>query len=559
MERDVRGKGGTHSKHFTKPTSNQDCDWSGDHLLHSQATDHAVGKITYDSAVACKLAHEHCRQPSFMFAITGKNDKSTSRVDKERDGDGAGTAGIISPGERRQLFDGGSSSIHHPLTPLPDEGDYAKYTLSSGNQYRRPPVNTGDAETHLPMPPNISRKDGSFRHAVNRDRGVDVVRLCMDRMLPPPPPQQPPPQSQQRPPQQRPPSPQQPPPPPPQPDKCGLSARRERLQAMAVAHRSRCDGAGCGSQHVLPKAVPGEEVHGDSVDTLSSTAALSGLSDPSRQSADHSSFTESDLSLSSVIGHASRADVVHGGKEGFIHRVPAGSHLPPGTPPPEYHISHDSMASRISRPYPTSKLDVSKAMQCGVNGDQAEPGKKLDGKKLNKRSKKEKKLEKEMSTTTDRQLKSMLASDTNVLSDEGQAGSRVKYIDRGMVESILSHQGVHRHTKQPKLGDCVEVDSVMCRLLSDHLHSSSNSRAIDSISVGSHKDSGYGSSDRNSSSSTGSGTVDPYTQYFLTKSMVVPRSFTLPVSVHTLFDLLPVVLSLSVLSSMSAKVERSLF
>ncbi|GFN82038.1 inactive ubiquitin carboxyl-terminal hydrolase 54 [Plakobranchus ocellatus] len=117
---------------------------------------------------------------------------------------------------------------------------------------------------------------------------------------------------------------------------------------------------------------------------------------------------------------------------------------------------------------------------------------------------------------------------------------KLVYIDRRMVESILKHQGLQRQPSTNSNGSSssgisgisnstVESDSIMGRLLAAKLGEAATGNqtgdgSFDNVSIGSHKDSGYGGSDRNSSSSTGSGTIDPYTQYFISKSMVVPRN-----------------------------------
>lgn len=158
-------------------------------------------------------------------------------------------------------------------------------------------------------------------------------------------------------------------------------------------------------------------------------------------------------------------------------------------------------------------------------------------KKAKKDPKEKKSGEKDASKKSDRKKPSSKldstskrrGSDSDVIEEDMSS-----YIDRQKVESVLKqqglkHQGVHRTNSScsNNSSSSLESDSLMGRLLATKAAESS----FDSISLGSHKDSGYGSSDRNSSSSTGSGTIDPYAQYFISKSMVIPRSVNTQVSI----------------------------
>ncbi|XP_050391951.1 uncharacterized protein LOC126810756 isoform X1 [Patella vulgata] len=101
---------------------------------------------------------------------------------------------------------------------------------------------------------------------------------------------------------------------------------------------------------------------------------------------------------------------------------------------------------------------------------------------------------------------------------------KIVYIDRKMVANILDQQ---RHSTPHSNGSVNGTDDT---LMSKLLNSKGLSVEIpyDNVSLGSHKDSGYGSSDRNSSSSTGSVTMDPYNQFFLTRGMIVPTPTPAP-------------------------------
>ncbi|KAL5017834.1 hypothetical protein ScPMuIL_003556 [Solemya velum] len=113
---------------------------------------------------------------------------------------------------------------------------------------------------------------------------------------------------------------------------------------------------------------------------------------------------------------------------------------------------------------------------------------------------------------------------------EGFVDDAVVYIDRKMVETILNHQKVHRQVS-------VTSHTSNSSIESDTIKDRKNDRLtveipFDTISLESQKDSGYGSSDRNSSSSAGSITMDPYTQYFVSRSMIPPKTIKPPTQLY---------------------------
>ncbi|XP_071105678.1 uncharacterized protein [Haliotis cracherodii] len=118
----------------------------------------------------------------------------------------------------------------------------------------------------------------------------------------------------------------------------------------------------------------------------------------------------------------------------------------------------------------------------------------------------------------------------------------IMYIERSMVENILKHQGVQRQGSSVSnasytSGSSIESDSMMGRLLASRNGEGKKALSVeipfDNVSIGSYKDSGYGSSDRNSSSSTGSETVNPYSVYFLSRGMIVPNTIN---NHHPMYD-----------------------
>ena len=461
-----------------------------------------------------RLSREHSRQPSFLFAITGKTDKG-------KGGEGV-DGGIVlqHPNARRQLLDGGASSGRLE-TMTESAADYADYTLSSGDQYRRPSLNGADSKQQLPMPPNMARnsdtqrKDSISKRGASKDKGgADIVRYQMD------------------------------------PNRVGshpseynlnqsydpsLSQKGEKMghlkTSVHLSHQrslssSREDESGDmlnSTQHVVVKPKPTGHGNYDTVDGVAHTPVQSGLATlPRQKGQNHGSD-----SVPHQRSGSTHQEVAQLTRKTNRQCTAVDPPLPPGTPPPEYKPAdlsqpHSRQASMSSE---ASSMKTSASMG---HIDQATSSKKLDGEKVKKKVKKEKK-EKDPSKKSDKKkskseptLKKS-ESESDLLADKSN-----KYIDRRMVENILKHQGVHRQNSSCSNNSVssVESDSLMGKLLASKAASGNLTVEIpfDNMSLGSQKDSGYGSSDRNSSSSTGSGTVDPYTQYFISKSMVVPRS-----------------------------------
>lgn len=108
------------------------------------------------------------------------------------------------------------------------------------------------------------------------------------------------------------------------------------------------------------------------------------------------------------------------------------------------------------------------------------------------------------------------------------------YISRNMVEKILSKQRLTRQASSASSmsvrsntsSSSMDSDISLQKTLKSKGGKDSLSVEIpyDSLSLESQKDSGYGSSDRNSSSSTGSVTMDPFAQYFISRSMIPPKT-----------------------------------
>lgn len=186
---------------------------------------------------------------------------------------------------------------------------------------------------------------------------------------------------------------------------------------------------------------------------------------------------------------------------------------------------------------PSHNRQQSTTSQDTLTDKPKEPKSKSKRKEKDERKKKEGKPEKDEKKSKSKKDKSVKASSSDKPppgpdlkgqgkgnKDEGFSEDKY-YIDRRMVESVLSFQKLQRS------GSCVsqastsslESDGYRGKIVTPKDNLSSDI-PFDSASLDSHKDSGYGSSDRNSSSSTGSITMNPYEQYFLSRNMIPPKS-----------------------------------
>ncbi|KAK7500923.1 hypothetical protein BaRGS_00007803 [Batillaria attramentaria] len=429
-----------------------------------------------------RMSREHSRQPSFLIAVTGKTDKNKLGEGGEN---GAHLPGGASPfsgqhvngreqklGLSRQLMDGGAPNGRLETMP---EDDYADYTLSSGDQYRRPSLNGFEA-AQLPIPPNMGRypdtqRKESFKRGNAKDGkgGADIVRYQVDPNRAPDfnshgdgySPKKNGGNGQGN---------------VPAHPRQGLlsSARDEDIMVGSSDHSSS-------GQHVVVKPKPTGHGHHDVADGSTHTPVQSGLATLPRKKGQN--LSDPALNERPGSSHQEVHKLTHGPSLGNLHF--AEPPLPPGTPPPEYNS--------VSDPHHPHSRQTSTSSQASTIKASSSMG----------------------------QIEQAKSESAHDLTDKS------KYIDRRMVETILKHQGVHRQnsTASNNSVSSADSDSLMGKLLASK--ASGNLTVdipYDNVSLGSHKDSGYGSSDRNSSSSTGSGTIDPYTQYFISKSMVVPRS-----------------------------------
>ncbi|CAG5129949.1 unnamed protein product, partial [Candidula unifasciata] len=441
---------------------------------------------------------DHSRQQSFIMAMSPKPDKIKHPL---RFGGQASSSGCT-PGpmvdQNDGLFYHGSSG-----QPLSDEREnYSDYTLSASGQYRRPSME-GFEPARLPLTPNIKgneRKDTSKKEPIR----ADVVRYL---------------------------------------DTSGAqdTASSNYMQYQTQAY----DYLYQASNH------------------SANVASKNGSSSVTYQNRDPSNFRQRSISQNDdeIVSN------MH--NEGYSQHVI----IKPMANSQNYDQieglsqSHTAVQSGLAT-LPRTKKEPSKDLsrtvnnQQGINGhlfsveDQrniqnvlgrpppvpvsavvgkaAEADKK--GKKLTKKEMKkaEKKLRSELSRSQPdlsgivKPYLHLSNSSDDMQQPREIVEDKITYINRSMVESILKHQGLQRNhsTHSSNSSSSAESNSIMGKLIASKKSEGGlpTDTSFDNVSIGSHKDSGYGSSDRNSSSSAGSGTVDPYIQYFISKSMVVPRN-----------------------------------
>ncbi|CAL1530458.1 unnamed protein product [Lymnaea stagnalis] len=449
--------------------------------------------------------YDHARQQSFIAAMSKADNKPRHPL---RFGGQASSGGSL-PGPMTPFADGLEPG-KAPSSGVQNE-NYSDYTLSTSDQYRRPNL-AGFEPAQLPLTPNMkgytdAHRKESFKKGKESMR-ADVVRYQVDSARP---------QSAVSPTNYQPyqgqgPNYQNPSYDTVQGGKPGApvvfypggahSRQRSLSQGGDEAYASETTGYDGHPQHTIVKPMVNSQGY-DQVDAVSQshTAVQSGLATLPRKK-----------------------------KEQVVPAYSSQNFFP----------VHDG----VNRPN-LSSLQDQRANVNPVGLPPIGPG-RLDPKSpdQDKKSKKLKKTEKKKSkhdptkSLDASNYKPPVAPYTSVDSarrPEEYKDEKIVYIDRRMVEKILNHQGLQRQpsthsTNSQCSSSSIESDSIMGRLMaSRHSDGSVNTDvSFDTVSLGSHKDSGYGSSDRNSSSSTGSGTIDPHIQYFLSKSMVVPRSLNPP-------------------------------
>ena len=183
---------------------------------------------------------------------------------------------------------------------------------------------------------------------------------------------------------------------------------------------------------------------------------------------------------------------------------------------------HSRQGSSVSQDTLTDKTALHEKTE---KPDKVKDSKSKSNKRKEEKRSKLKKDKKDQSSNSNKPPPGPERKQVDKDKDEGFHDGR--YINRNMVESVLSFQKLQRS------GSCVSQTSTSS-LESDSSYylkgrgmvpkdNVSSDIPFDTASLESHKDSGYGSSDRNSSSSTGSITMNPFEQYFVSRSMIPPK------------------------------------
>ncbi|XP_052768343.1 uncharacterized protein LOC128208776 isoform X2 [Mya arenaria] len=496
---------------------------------------------------------EHRRQSSFMLAVTKPKNRdediyavphNNSKVmNCQRD---------LSRQDSRQGYIKHSQSAGQIGDRVDGNGDVYNYTLSNSDHHRRPSLNSPD-HNKLPLTPNFSRNgevQGQRKDSFKKGKvQADVIRFQVDAAKR---------NSQSS-----------------ESDmnsdcqgsvnsnsssKPSLPAKpkhfRTRSQSLEDNLGGMADGGmntGTSSHKVIkPQATSAPVFNNIDSVTRAHTPVQSGLATLPRHKKHGNVISSSKVNTSS----SSSSTVAHG-----QHTMGPNPHPPyvMEEPPPPYtpvgqsaytscltyqNVVENDMHTRQGSN--SSILSSGTIVECPINEDGSSTHNRQQSttsqdtltdkpKKPKGRGEKkediQKKTEKKVKSKKERSSKGTSdkpppVPDKKSAKDEGFSEEKLGYIDRRMVESVLSFQKLQRS------GSCVSQTS-NSSLDSDSYKvghgptprdNLSSDVPFDAASLDSHKDSGYGSSDRNSSSSTGSITMNPYEQYFLSRNMIPPKT-----------------------------------
>ncbi|KAH3864193.1 hypothetical protein DPMN_027209 [Dreissena polymorpha] len=506
---------------------------------------------------------EHRRQSSFMLAVTKQKTKddviyavphnNTKVVNTMKD---------ISQSEMRQMGlrpGNGAGFAGDCVDGMEDPESYNNYTLSNSDHHRRPSLNSPD-HSKLPLTPNFSRAGETQRKdslkKVKGKVGADVIRYPVEGSRR---------NSQSS-----------------ESDMSSAAANgdgtvatsngkptvpvkpshfRTRSQSVEdnIAALGEVDIVNNGGSHKVIKPQASNLQTYDGMDSVNRahTPVQSGLATLPRNKKQGNTNTSG-----SVDNTVSTSTLMHSQhkpgsqpqplyqNQPFTHEEPP----PPYTPANfsgyqscltyqnvvqnDYHSRQGSNSSILSTgtviECPIS--DDSHSRQQSTTSQDTLTDKSKPPKAKSKRKEKEEKKKDESGKKSEKKTKSKKEKALKAISEKPPAGHERRdrdegfsedrgYIDRKMVESVLNFQKLQRS------GSCISQTSnssldsergMRGIVPNDNL---SGEIAFDAASIDSHKDSGYASSDRNSSSSTGSITMNPYEQYFLSRNMIPPKTF----------------------------------
>ncbi|KAL4239972.1 Protoheme IX farnesyltransferase [Mactra antiquata] len=508
---------------------------------------------------------EHRRQSSFMLAVTKQKNKeesiyavphnNTKVMNAQKD---------ISQGDIRHGYmkQNSTGSMLADIPDGPEDPESYNYTLSNSDQYRRPGLNVSEPNHRMAVTQNFSRGNETQRKdSFKKGKGkvpADVIRYHVDgsrrssqssesdTSSPVHEPQNIPPVSSSKP---------------------ALPMKPKNMQMRSVSvDDNKVDNNKLSHKVIKPMAsgLPGYE-NGDGV-TRAHTPVQSGLATlPRNKKSSNNSSSNMASSSSTTMSHSqSRTGSQH---------MSANQQYHEELPPPPYssqpnhqvvtgyqscltyqNVIDSEMHSRQSSN--SSILSTGTVVECPVGDgshnrqmstasqDTLTDKPKEVKSKSKKKDKEEKKRDESRQRKEEKKGKSKKEKGSKSdkppqvpdkkggnLPDEGFSEEKY-YIDRRMVESVLSAQKLQRS------GSCVSNSSMESAdsynrtkgvTPKDNL---SSEIPFDAASLDSHKDSGYASSDRNSSSSTGSITMNPYEQYFLSRSMIPPKTINQQAAEH---------------------------
>ncbi|XP_071129305.1 serine-rich adhesin for platelets-like isoform X2 [Mytilus edulis] len=507
-----------------------------------------------------KMNIDHHRQSSFLIAVTGKTDKSRQYSSEYAVPKGINPIKQSVPGGGQSDMSQRQGMLKHCFyepsnaekqqfqqKSNQDAVDGYDYTLSSGDQYRRPAI-TAPKPNNLPIQVNFARVNDCQRKESFK-KGKDKVRADVIRSLDP---------SRRESQSSDSDSPQTPPLLPPQlPPKISRSQSCHNYDLESSPANVSADNIDI-RQHVVMKPRPSNSHAYENLENSSHTPVQSGLATLPRNKKSNSSVQSQNQhsrqnSLKSNDGYPPHNRPTSGQDMnnmyhtvGYSQQVSHSRESSSNTiVPDDVHSRQNSLASQISD---NSQHSLS-SWQQGSNNQSVSQYRNQPSVSSNQRLPEDKppkpaKPEKKINTVAAQKKKSMNSKGQQPPPLPEKKGSQLcnvspnhdqGYINRKTVENILSYQKLSSLSRQGSTNSNMSCASISSNASttsntsfeSDNCSLSSKEGNIpfDRLSLDSRQDSGYSGSDRNSSSSTGSTTLDPYTQYFLSKSMIPPKTF----------------------------------
>ncbi|XP_048760208.2 uncharacterized protein LOC125669610 isoform X4 [Ostrea edulis] len=551
-ERESRPDGGKQSRSKSSSIVSQ----TSDQINPNNPRVYNPDQYSPDADGPKQSSSEHRRQPSFLIAITGKNGK---KVNSEY-AVPVTNAPIKQPlpggqvkSEQAYYTDNRSGSQRGFVQrEVIEEDQVDGYTLSTSDQYRRPSLNAQDGTTKYP-PLNFNRvSEVQRKESLKKGKGkvgVDVIRYQVD------------PQRSSS-----------------DSDSQGYSdtgaSTPPSLPPKRLTHSQSYDDSPANlsadhidvRQHVVMKPKPSAAHAHDyeNIENLIHTPVQSGLAtlprnkkgtrsnaghhsrqssitgdnpvNNSRQySSSHSRQSSTNTLTESCHSRQSSSNTLteHSRQNSMVsehcdsHSMTSNGQNSEASSRQSSTVSqHSDIISQVSNNhiYQMSSAQYQRQKSSPVimsNSQSSKPGEPLKKEKPPKPAKPDKKI----GVLKKKNNVSQLETQPPPLPDKKKPHSP-EYIDRKVVENVLKYQSKLSRQGSTNSNMSQTSQSSNTSFESDNFNmKNSPETQFDNLSLESHRDSGYGSSDRNSSSSTGSSTLDPYTQYFLNKSMIPPKTF----------------------------------